>query len=67
MFVFPLGIISGSVGAAGNLGGIVFAILFRYNDTDYGRVFWILGVINIAVNLSLSWVKPLPKGQIGGK
>ncbi len=60
------GIISGVTGAAGNLGGIIFAIIFRYNGKNYGKVFWIMGVITIAINLSLSWIRPIPKVQIGG-
>lgn len=60
------GIVSGVTGAAGNLGGIIFAIIFRFNGTNYGRVFWIIGIITIAINLSLSWIRPIPKGQIGG-
>ena len=61
------GIVSGCTGAAGNLGGIIFAIIFRYHGKDYGKVFLIIGVITIAINLSLSWIKPIPKGQIGGR
>ena len=61
------GIVSGCTGAAGNLGGIVFAIIFRYNGKDYGKVFWIIGVMTIAINLCLSWIKPIPKNQIGGR
>ncbi|KAL8670371.1 MAG: hypothetical protein Q9168_005087 [Polycauliona sp. 1 TL-2023] len=60
------GIVSGCTGASGNLGGIVFAIIFRYNNKDYAKVFWIIGVMTIAINLSLSWIRPIPKGQIGG-
>ncbi|MCJ1474131.1 hypothetical protein MMC13_002789 [Lambiella insularis] len=60
------GIVSGATGASGNLGGIIFGIIFRYNGTNYGRVFWIIGIITIAINLSLSWIRPIPKGQIGG-
>ena len=60
------GIVSGVTGGTGNLGGIIFAIIFRYNGTNYGKVFWIIGVITIVVNLSLVWIKPIPKGQIGG-
>lgn len=61
------GIVSGVTGASGNLGGIIFAIIFRYNGKDYGKVLWIIGVITIAINLSLSWIRPIPKGQIGGR
>ncbi|KAJ8069843.1 hypothetical protein OCU04_000257 [Sclerotinia nivalis] len=63
---FANGIISGVVGGCGNLGGIVFAIIFRYEGKDYARCFWIIGVFTIAVNVAVSWVKPIPKGQIGG-
>jgi NNP family nitrate/nitrite transporter-like MFS transporter len=61
------GVVSGFTGAAGNFGGIIFAIIFRYNGKDYGKVFWIIGVITIAINLAVSWIKPIPKGQIGGR
>lgn len=61
------GIVSGFTGACGNFGGIVFAIIFRYNGTNYGKVFWIMGVIGISMNLALSWIRPIPKGQIGGQ
>lgn len=61
------GIVSGCTGAAGNLGGIVFAILFRFvGVTDYAKVFWIIGIFAIGMNLAVSWIKPIPKGQIGG-
>ncbi|KAI0176806.1 major facilitator superfamily domain-containing protein [Pestalotiopsis sp. NC0098] len=63
------GFVSGVTGAGGNLGGVVFAVIFRFmdNGTDYARAFWIIGAIMIGLNLALSWVKPLPAGQIGGR
>ncbi|KAF2007934.1 MFS general substrate transporter [Amniculicola lignicola CBS 123094] len=61
------GIVSGFTGAAGNFGGIIFAIIFRYNGKDYAKVFWIIGVITVALNLAVGWIKPIPKGQIGGR
>jgi len=61
------GVISGMTGAFGNLGGIVFAIVFRYNLTQYGRSMWIIGVMTIGLNLMVCWIKPIPKGQIGGR
>lgn len=64
---FANGILSGIIGATGNLGGIIFAIIFRFNGTHYDRVIWYIGVISIAVNLSLSWIRPIPKHQIGGQ
>lgn len=64
---FANGIVSGIIGGTGNLGGIIFAIIFRYNGADYGRVIWIIGAISIAINVSVSWIRPLPKAQIGGQ
>ena len=65
------GIVSGVTGAAGNLGGIVFAIIFRFDVTGmtshYGKTFWIIGIITIAMNLAVCWIRPIPKGQIGGR
>jgi NNP family nitrate/nitrite transporter-like MFS transporter len=55
------------VGAIGNFGGIIFAIIFRYNGTQYHRVFWIMGIMVIALNLAFIWVRPIPKHQIGGR
>ncbi|KAF2425749.1 nitrate transporter [Tothia fuscella] len=61
------GIVSGLVGATGNLGGIVYAIIFRYNGVNYGKVFWIIGVMCISMNLMVSWIRPIPRSQIGGR
>ncbi|KAI9748349.1 MAG: hypothetical protein M1835_001815 [Candelina submexicana] len=61
------GIVSGVTGASGNLGGIIFAIIFRYNKTNYHRVIWIIGIISIAMNVAVSWIRPIPKKQIGGR
>lgn len=63
---FANGIVSGCTGGIGNLGGIIFAIIFRYQGTDYEKTIWIIGIITICINLSLSWIRPIPKGQIGG-
>jgi len=60
------GIVSGVTGAAGNFGGIIFAIIFRYCGTDYAKPFYIIGAIMIGVNVLVSWIKPIPTGQIGG-
>ncbi|KAI0396662.1 nitrate transporter [Xylariaceae sp. FL0594] len=63
------GIVSGTTGASGNLGGIVFGVIFRFVDggTNYAKAFWIIGLIHIGLNLSLCWISPVPKGQIGGR
>lgn len=62
-----IGILSGIVGATGNFGGIIFAIIFRYHKTNYAQVFWIMGIIMICMNTAFMWVNPIPKGQIGGR
>ncbi|KAI9374801.1 major facilitator superfamily domain-containing protein [Aspergillus egyptiacus] len=64
--VFPSanGIVSGIVGGMGNFGGIIFAIVFRYNGTLYHRALWIIGVIILAVTLVFSWVRPVPRQSI---
>ena len=54
-------------GAAGDLGGIVFLLIARYNGTNYAKVFWIIGVICIACNVGVAWIRPIPKGQLGGR
>lgn len=61
------GVISGFTGAAGNFGGIIFAIIFRYLGVHYGKAIWIIGCITIGVNLAVCWIRPIPKGQIGGR
>ncbi|TID14238.1 nitrate transporter [Venturia nashicola] len=66
------GVVSGFTGACGNLGGIIFAIIFRFTTTKTGasnfpKVFWIIGIITIAMNIAVSWIKPIPKGQLGGR
>lgn len=61
------GIVSGFVGASGNLGGIVFACIFLEEGEKYGKAFWIIGTIVMCLNVALCWIKPVPKGQIGGR
>lgn len=60
------GVVSGFTGACGNLGGIVFAIIFRYG-TSYATSLWIIGAIVIGINAAVSWIKPVPSGQVGGR
>lgn len=61
------GIVSGVTGAAGNFGGIIFAIIFRYLGADFGTTFWAIGVVTIGINLGVSWIKTIPAGQAGGR
>ena len=58
------GLITGFVGAAGNLGGIVYLLIARYNGKDYAKVIWIVGVVNVAASLLVAWIRPVPKGQL---
>lgn len=63
------GIVSGITGAGGNLGGVIFAIIFRFMNggTDYAMAFWVIGIIHIGMNIAVCWIRPIPKGQIGGR
>ena len=61
------GIISGITGGVGNFGGIVFSIIFRYTAPNYGKSIWIIGIMTIVINLAVSWIRPIPKHQIGGR
>ncbi|KAG1736105.1 major facilitator superfamily domain-containing protein [Suillus paluster] len=51
------GFMSGIVGAMGNLGGILFAIIFRFEPSPAGKAFWISGIIAIGVNLLLCVIR----------
>ncbi|KAF8804928.1 putative high affinity nitrate transporter [Phlegmacium glaucopus] len=44
------GVMSGLVGSFGNLGGIIFALVLRF-QTEVGKAFWIMGVISIILNI----------------
>lgn len=63
------GILSGTTGAGGNMGGVIFAVIFRFmgGGKDYAKGLWVIGVIHIGMNLATSWIRPVPKGQIGGR
>ncbi|KAH6641875.1 major facilitator superfamily domain-containing protein [Chaetomium tenue] len=69
--VFPHanGLMSGLTGAGGNLGGVVFAVVFRFMDggTNYAKGFWVIGIVHVVLNLAVCWVPPIPKGQVGGR
>lgn len=64
---FANGVISGLTGASGNLGGIIFSIIFRYEGAQYAKSMWIIGVITICLNAVVAWIPPIPKGQVGGR
>jgi NNP family nitrate/nitrite transporter-like MFS transporter len=60
------GVVSGFTGACGNLGGIVFAIIFRYGE-GYAASIWVIGAIVIGINVAVCWIRPVPRGQVGGR
>lgn len=45
------GWVSGLVGAFGNLGGIAFSLVYRFNALDYEKLFWIMGIIVLALQV----------------
>ncbi|KAF8698568.1 Major Facilitator Superfamily, partial [Rhizoctonia solani] len=51
------GLMSGIVGSMGNLGGIIFALVFRFQPAPLGKAFWICGVIVMTLNASLVWIR----------
>lgn len=69
VYPYANGVLSGLTGAGGNLGGVVFAIIFRFmdNGTNYAKGFWVIGIIHIVLNLAVCWIPPIPKDQIGGR
>ncbi|KAI5995345.1 major facilitator superfamily domain-containing protein [Pisolithus orientalis] len=54
------GFMSGIVGGTGNLGGIMFAMIFRFQPTPLGKALWISGIIAVAINLLLTVIR-VPK------
>ncbi len=58
------GLITGVAGAAGDLGGIIYLLIARYNGTQYAKVFWTVGLVNIGASLLVAWIRPVPKGQV---
>lgn len=63
------GLVSGLTGSGGNLGGIIFATIFRFmkQGRGFAEGLWVIGVINVGVNVAVCWIPPLPRGQIGGR
>lgn len=51
------GFMSGIVGAMGNLGGILFALVFRLQPLPLGKPFWICGIIALGVNSLLVLIR----------
>lgn len=63
------GVVSGFAGGMGNLGGVLFAVIFRFMDSgkNYAKAFWVIGCIHVGLNVLTAWVRPIPKGQVGGR
>ncbi|KAG6371835.1 nitrate transporter [Boletus reticuloceps] len=51
------GFMSGIVGGMGNFGGIVYAMVFRFQPVPVGKAFWISGIIAMAINLLISVIR----------
>lgn len=54
------GFMSGIVGAMGNVGGIIFALVFRFHPVPVGKAFWISGIIALGINLLITVIR-VPK------
>jgi len=54
------GAMSGLVAAMGNVGGVIFAMVFRFEPLPLGKAFWICGIICIIINSALT-VIPVPQ------
>ncbi|KAJ7216158.1 nitrate/nitrite porter [Mycena rebaudengoi] len=53
------GVMTGIVGAFGNLGGIFFALILRFQPAT-GTAFWVIGAISMAINILLIPI-PVPE------
>ncbi|KZV71120.1 nitrate transporter [Peniophora sp. CONT] len=51
------GLTSGIVGAFGNLGGVIFALIFRFQATPVGKAFWVCGIISVGLNTVLTLIR----------
>ncbi|KAI5452803.1 hypothetical protein NCC49_000548 [Naganishia albida] len=56
------GIMSGLVGATGNMGGVLFSVGYRF--TNYHKGTWILGVVAVAIGVGMTVVRPIPRKQL---
>jgi len=59
---FNNGVMNGIVGAFGSLGGIFYALIFRYHSTQaFAKAWWISGVFAMAVNFFCIFIPSPPK------
>ncbi|KAI0035447.1 nitrate transporter [Vararia minispora EC-137] len=54
------GAMCGLVGACANLGGVIFAIVFRFQPTPIGKAIWLSGILGAGINSVLA-VIPVPR------
>ncbi|EKM57612.1 uncharacterized protein PHACADRAFT_206503 [Phanerochaete carnosa HHB-10118-sp] len=47
------GLMTGIVGALGNLGGVWFALIFRFQPSPFGKALWISGVVVMVTSVLL--------------
>ncbi|KDN52557.1 MFS general substrate transporter [Tilletiaria anomala UBC 951] len=47
------GLMAGIVGGMGNLGGILYSLIFRFQPAPYGKPYWISGIFCTGLNLFL--------------
>ncbi|GJE85170.1 nitrate transporter [Phanerochaete sordida] len=47
------GLMTGIVGALGNLGGVWFALVFRFQPAPFGKAFWISGIVVMITSVLL--------------
>ena len=58
-----LGLVSGIVGAGGNMGAVLFGFLFRSESLTYAEAFGILGFVVMGVSLSVPLIKFSPEKE----
>ena len=59
LIIASQGVMSGIVGSFGSLGGLIFALIVRF-QTAPGKAFWIIGAMSVAINVILIPI-PVPK------
>ncbi|SMF29985.1 MFS transporter [Pseudobacteriovorax antillogorgiicola] len=58
-----LGVVSGIVGAGGNMGAVVFGFLFRSESLSYGDAFGVLGIFVMAVSFAVPLIRFSPEKE----
>ncbi|BFZ61440.1 hypothetical protein YB2330_002506 [Saitoella coloradoensis] len=53
------GVVTGIVGSFGNLGGVIFNLVFRYEGTNYFKALYIIGFVIVAIHVLVCWI-PVP-------